>query len=489
MILQLNIENFKSWRSTGPLNLAPITVFFGPNSSGKTSLLQFLLMLKQTTDSPDRRLPLDLGDERSLVDLGSFSEILTREKTDEQPGSEQEGKASEERLGWTLSWRLPEEMFVEDIDSMQVEQMIVSDVNAAQLVAEGAKLTFSAKIAEMPEGRKMYVEEMKYGLGHLAFGMKRDYSNEHKEGYRLFAEPQNSFAFKRAKPGRVWPLPPPAKCYGFPDEVRAYYRNAGFLSDFELAFERLFQRVFYLGPLREYPKRQYNWAGADPADMGKRGEFVIRAILASKEKGDRYFFRRKNKKLDLEELIASWLKELGLIHSFKVRPVSRSKSNKIFQVWVRRSERSAEVLLTDVGFGISQILPVIALCYYVPKGSVVILEQPEIHLHPTVQAGLADVFIHAINARNIQIILESHSEYLLKRLQRRMAEEALNSSEAALYFCTTDVESGLSQIRALQTDAFGHIVNWPEGFFGDPFEEIYRQMKAEIQRKKKADIS
>ena len=63
------------------------------------------------------------------------------------------------------------------------------------------------------------------------------------------------------------------------------------------------------------------------------------------------------------------------------------------------------VTSTDVGFGVSQILPVITLCYYAPPGSILLLEQPEIHLHPSVQAGLADVFIDAIKTRGIQIIL------------------------------------------------------------------------------------
>ena len=69
-----------------------------------------------------------------------------------------------------------------------------------------------------------------------------------------------------------------------------------------------------------------------------------------------------------------------------------------------------------MGIGVSQVLPVLVLCYYVPEGSTIILEQPELHLHPSVQAGLADVFIDVIKHRNVQILLESHSEHLLRRL-------------------------------------------------------------------------
>lgn len=139
------------------------------------------------------------------------------------------------------------------------------------------------------------------------------------------------------------------------------------------------------------------------------------------------------------------------------------------------------MLLTDVGFGVSQILPVLVLCYYAPKGSTIILEQPEIHLHPSVQAGLADVFIDAIKTRDMQIIVESHSEHLLRRLQRRIAEAAFPQDQTALYFCDTDT-TGTSHLTALDLDMFGNITNWPPDFFGDELGETIAMAEAETFR-------
>src|SRR5579863_1952021 len=76
MLTSLQIRNFKSWKDTGPIRLAPITVFFGANSAGKTSLLQFLLMLKQTSESSDRGRVIHFGDDYSLVDLGTFQDLI-----------------------------------------------------------------------------------------------------------------------------------------------------------------------------------------------------------------------------------------------------------------------------------------------------------------------------------------------------------------------------------------------------------------------------
>ena len=177
--------------------------------------------------------------------------------------------------------------------------------------------------------------------------------------------------------------------------------------------------------------------------------------------------------------MAYWLKELGLIYSFKVQPIAPNR--KEYEVRIQRTAESASVFLTDVGFGVSQILPVLVLLFYVPEGSTVILEQPEIHLHPAVQAGLADVFIDAIKRRKLQIVLESHSEHLLQRLQRRLAEEVIETDAIRLYF--TSIKEGRSELKALELDEYGNIGNWPTGFFGNAFEEAAAKMKAEMRRK------
>ena len=147
---------------------------------------------------------------------------------------------------------------------------------------------------------------------------------------------------------------------------------------------------------------------------------------------------------------------------------------------MRLNKESAEVLITDVGFGISQVLPAIVLLHYVPSGATVILEQPEIHLHPSVQANFADVILHAAKYRGVQVVLESHSEHLLRRLQRRIAEEEIAADDARLYFCR--LEKGNSKLESLVLNEFGHIENWPDKFFGDEFGEIAAIQDAALKR-------
>ena len=124
----------------------------------------------------------------------------------------------------------------------------------------------------------------------------------------------------------------------------------------------------------------------------------------------------------------------------------------------------------------------LALCFYVPTGSTVLLEQPDIHLHPMAQSGLADVFIDVWEKRQVQVLVESHSEHLLQRWQRRIAEERFSQSEVSLLFCSP--ENGHSVMTPLQVDPYGSIKNWPEHFFGDQFGEIVARSEAMITRKR-----
>ena len=168
-----------------------------------------------------------------------------------------------------------------------------------------------------------------------------------------------------------------------------------------------------------------------------------------------------------------------MVYDFRVEALAEGR--RIYEVKVRKSPNSPEVLLTDVGFGVSQILPVLTLCFYAPEGSILIFEQPDIHLHPSVQAGLADVFIDAWKKRNVQILFESHSEHLLRRLQRRIAEEEIPEDDVGLFFCSTD-DSGASKISQLEVDEYGNIANWPTDFFGDQFGEIAAMSEAALKR-------
>ncbi len=365
-----------------------------------------------------------------------------------------------------LDWTTPDRLIVTDPERKDA------------VVLSGDELAFQADLRLFGHGEaaQLGVERFSYDFAAATFGMQR---RSDEEAYDVISE---GYHLKRRR-GRPWPLPSPIKSYAFPDQVTNYFQNADFLGDLSLALEHLLADVAYVGPLREYPHRTYLWGGERPSSVGVRGEQAIEALLTARAE-DRKIGRgtgRGRRYVNFETRIAEWLKEMGLIESFAVRPIARNR--KEYEVRVRRSAGAPEVLLPDVGFGVSQVLPVLVQCYFAPENSVIIFEQPEIHLHPKVQAALADVFIDAAKERHVQILVESHSEHLLRRLQRRVAEgDAVSNKDIALYFVETRLDAPSSELQKLDVDLFGNITNWPEGFFGDELGELAAMAQAAATR-------
>ena len=458
MLTHLRIKNFKAWRDTGPMRLAPLTVIFGANSSGKSSLGHLLLALKQTALLADRKRALHLGDEHTLIDLGTFADCIY-------------GHDLQQVLAFRLRWRLPHALTVKNTldrrETFHGEELELT----AQLLADKAA---------QPQTRDFAYRLIRDGQEALAVRHARD-----GKSVTLVSE---QLRLVHAQ-GRKWPLEPPDKFYRFADRTLSRYQNADFLAEFALETEHLLQHVFYLGPLRSHPRRVYQWSGDTPPDVGAQGEYAIPSLLAASET-DRKLNRGKRKKIQrFDAFIAAWLKDLGVIESFSVKPVA--KGRKEYEVLIRTHAGMPEVKLTDVGFGISQVLPALVQAFYAPPNAVVWMEQPEIHLHPSVQANLADAFISAVQAyensapRNVQLIIESHSEHFLNRLQRRVAEGQIGPDEVAIYFVDRTRQG--AKLEPLRLNLLGEIENWPENFFGDEMADVAARTLAAMQRKQAAD--
>ncbi len=452
MLETLRFQNFKSWRDTGDIRLASITGLFGTNSSGKSSILQFLLMLKQTVESRDRQQVLDLGNEHTYIDLGSTKDFLYKHKI---PAT----------LNFQCSWR-PLKRFHLPLSRRSVSSPI-DFVNPIDYYEDEVFLSSSLEIKK----NILKVKEI-------------EYSFISKEGIRNsigLSSDDASETYISTATGDVSPslhaeieefISPPFKAYGFSSGI---YMRVDYIANLVDSFENQILQIYYLGPLRDYPHRLYGWSGETPQDVGKGGEKTIRALLAASREGNY-----------VKEQVAKWLKELKLIHDFSLKPIADNRRE--YELLIQRTPHSTKTNITDVGFGVSQILPVLVLCYYAPEGSTLIFEQPEIHLHPSVQSGLADLFVEVAKERDLQIIVESHSEHLLRRLQLRIAKENITNEEAALYFCDMD-DNGESHLTPLALDEFGNINNWPPNFFGDEMGDLVAMTEAAIERQMAGDAS
>lgn len=438
MLSHLKLENFKIWRSTGPVRLAPLTLLLGTNSSGKSSLIQSLLLMRQTVKGNDAGLDLNLGnpDAGDTVTMGQFSDLLCRHAIPsyDTPAT---------RVGIEFGWIPP---------GGEASDTTMFSARYRNGSAGSAELDY-LRLGQA--GKGFTVLRRKPGIYRLQLGNRRRYVGQSAD-----FRPERSFAFSAATLNKLGPLA---------DDVRP---TGPALLD-ELS------RIIYLGPVRQLARRDYVWSGRMPAHIGDDGGRAVDVLLASGVAQQSKQTQRSPAEDDgrIFRETEHWLRQLEVAEGLQIRALGRSAR---YELLVKH--RGAVVNLKDVGVGVSQVIPVVVAALFAKPGHIVIVEEPESHLHPSAQAVLAELFASVSASRGVQFIVETHSEHLLTRLQRRVAEEILTPSDVAMYFSRREALG--AQLDPLRLTPYGDIENWPPNFFGDEMADIAARTFAAMERKK-----
>ncbi|WP_420552397.1 AAA family ATPase [Tenacibaculum aiptasiae] len=219
-----------------------------------------------------------------------------------------------------------------------------------------------------------------------------------------------------------------------------------------------YRNINYINPLRAYPKRYYfqdeviNSSGLSTIDS-------LHLIDLFKDR------------TDIKKNVNKWLKK------FNINLDIAQLEEVIHKIKVNHSGLHLDI--TDVGFGISQIIPIIAQSYIARKNSITLIEQPEIHLHPKMQADLADLFIQTsqFNNNRKHFVIETHSEYLLKRLRRRISEGGISANDVGIYFINgKNEERNFATIDEIEISDSGSF-QWPKDFYADDLEDTMEFLK------------
>ena len=231
--------------------------------------------------------------------------------------------------------------------------------------------------------------------------------------------------------------------------------------------------IKYLGPLREEPKSLYPLeSGSSSTDVGLKGENTAAVFENNKDKRISYvdpvcFTDHQNVVLKkvrgkLSEAINKWLLYLGVAGNME----TNDKGKYGHELKIVTDVKNLKQDLTHVGVGVSQVLPILVMSLLANEDSVIIIEQPELHLHPKVQTRLAD-FFSTMNTLGKQCLIETHSEYLINRLRYFIArsEDTKLSDNTMIYF--VEKENGYSKYREVTINKYGVIDEWPDGFFDE----------------------
>ena len=456
MLTNIRLRNFKAFRDTGNIPIAPLTVLTGPNSSGKSAIIRAMLALRQTIESRDQNTAfVPTG---SYVDLGPFEDFVFRHDAKSSVGIEVVSKLSttKDPLGGLT---LPVELDQQEL-SVSLELAVLASID---------RIYLRHSTIDLEQGMTQVNKKSMSGKR-----LGRSYRTSVKFGNRIMENLSTSGIAK-------FHVVPPfqssdvSSTVGGKNKQRILSATERRLMAtvaarlVEESVTREFSRLYYIGPLREQPRRMYISTGATPREVGVAGELGPEVLWSASEA----------KQLESDKL-SEWCSRMGLALEIKLARIPGG----YFRILIVDLHTGVVVNLPDVGVGTSQLLPILIQGLIAPAGATFLLEQPEIHLHPKAQADLAD-FLIEVTRRDVGVIVETHSEHLINRLQRRIAEEILDPKSVALYYVKPSAEG--STLKPVQINEYGQIPTAPEGFFEEGFEETFAMLSAVGKRKNKQD--
>ena len=456
MLTNIRLRNFKAFKDTCNIPIAPLTVLTGPNSSGKSTIIRAMMAIRQTVEGRDQNTAfVPTG---PYVDLGTFEGFVFEHDTKSSVGIDVVSKLSLTKdpfRGFTLPSELDQQelsISLELAELASIDRIYLkhSTIDLEQGMIQVNKESMSGKLL----GRS-YRTSVKFGSRNV-----ENLSNSSIAKFHVVPPFQSSVASSTVG-GRDKQRISPATQRRLMATVSA--------SLVEESVSREFSKLQYIGPLRRRPERVYLSTGETPREVGVAGELGPAVLWSASEA----------KQLDSEKL-SEWCSRMGLALEIKLARFPGGH----FRILIVDMYTGVTVNLPDVGVGTSQLLPILIQGLIAPAGATFLLEQPEIHLHPKAQADLADFFIE-VTERSVGVIVETHSEHLINRLQRRIAEESLDPASVALYYVSPSSDG--SKIEPVQINEYGQIPTAPDGFFEEGFEETFAMLSAVGKRKTKQD--
>lgn len=432
MLTGLRLKNFRSISESGEVRLANLTFLLGPNSSGKTSLIHALRVARQTVDSRDQQVSLVL--QGSYVDLGTYSDLAYQHDTNLP-------------LNIEFSWQQSPHLFR----------------FGANRIAKEFDLSHLMISTEFQYNRKTwetYPVLQRITNANGDFVAEKVRRNKLYSRFSLQINDQEPLAFTMPTGGKFYSLDLTAARLS---DIRRHPSSELALwlfYSFAFEFEQQMEKMFFLGPVRGETNRTYSGGVESPQDVGLRGETTAGALW--------WASRRAETRRNVLNNVNNWLRKLGVARGVSVRRIQATD----FRLNVTDVETGIESNITDVGFGISQVLPVIVLPCMLDSDPTIIIEQPEIHLHPAAQLELGDFFVEMAQGGK-QFIIETHSEHIVRRVQTLVATGKITSKEIAIYY----IEEGKkgTHIRELPITDEGVLENLPQGFFEHSTREVFRR--------------
>lgn len=478
-INSVRLRNFKGFREVH-LALRPLTLLLGPNSAGKSSFGHALVALSRIHERGTEP-SLDLGTP-STIDLGTYNDILHAGSKIGDPIAIGVGTGSGEVVfGFGGSYEAAPYTGIRSLDLtlLEVAKTQPEDVSSIASAPPGA--TTSVSMEGVP------------ALEHGIFGrIAETYRRQNASTWRRGDNQEFTLLFSGLE------LRAAAHLSGTAIEV------SDILPLKDVA--NLVDKIAYLRPDRLGPERLYTPPNSDQdPEIGDRGENIAWVVHAKRNQPvDTYFYpsptsdrveatrkaeslrRYRGARMSLSRALSLWLERLGMAESLSTRLENRRMAELGVRMEAVLQKGAASRSLTDMGFGLSQVLPVLARGLTLDQDGLLIVEQPEAQLHPRPQAELADFFCSMIKCKR-HVLVETHSEALFHRLRLRVAMDPSLEDQVAVYFVDAPQSVNAGEIVCASPGRVSlreeDELKWPKGFLNEGFESEMQIRAARLAKR------
>lgn len=438
-IERIALRNFKCFKEID-IKLSKITLLTGENSSGKSSLLYGLLGALQTQD-----FPYFLSPNGKYVNMGDFIEISYNNQR-KQLITIELSIGGGDTYQFITNWKLNTRTKMPILHSLQV----IGQYFVADLTSEQNYYSLSFKCDKNINNEKN--NELPKALRSILELIVQD-TNSHNLRKRFTINlDSESFEVRDVSHVKIDDL----RDLNFTLLDKSLFGVSQYFWRFSQVFKAQDRHINFISSFRLQPERMYYQTARPDEKIGRLGENYTDQILEWKV----------NRSKKLHELV-SILQKLNLLDSIGARQLKGGR----FEILAKVKDRGPWSSLADVGFGISQFVPIIVADLQLPKASTLVIAQPETHLHPSAQAALADYIIDQITTKSKRYIIETHSEYFINRLRLSIVKGKLKPHDISTYFFENNHNGSHSHnIRLLPN---GSIMDAPETFFATYMMDVF----------------
>lgn len=446
MVRKIILENFKAFKKA-EIEIKPLTIVTGPNSGGKSSLLQSICLIQQTLKGSGADILKFIG----TVNFGDFDNIL-----------HQNSKIEEIRIRFDFDEGTYFDVTICKKDDVLSVKNFSCDTGELEYKLENLnKVELDNLISYIPGNYSINLKQDKKYNDYFTSDFKPDFYS-----YNFFILPHlpqknienfissiisDTNTNDNTKNVVSNALLNKSNSYDkriivdYEDEIRLENRLLHLetnLNSFYGSIKQKFESIVYLGPIRNTGDRVYEVGHFE--NVGYRGEHAVQII---------------EENLYLRQELARILQMFGIANSIQLL----KGGSKDFQLKLRMNDKNSTVNLADVGSGTSQLLPILVQLLLSKNDTLFVIEEPETHLHPKLQADIA-TFLVSLLKDKAKFLIETHSEYFIDRIRTCVLENPSLAEHIIIYYVEQDIQEKQSKIIPINFNSKGQYSNTPSGY-------------------------